>query len=208
MVTYSIVIPVLNEEEVLTEFYRRLVGTMDRLKKQYEIIFVNDGSTDNSLSIMEELYSRDKKIKIIDFSRNFGHQQALTAGISYARGEAVIIMDADLQDPPEVIPELIKKWKKGYQVVYGIRKKREKEKFFKKAGTSIFYKLLYAITDIKIPRDAGDFRLLDRRVVQSLKKMRERPLHTRANLLGRIQPNGDYLPTQGKICRTNQISVA
>jgi dolichol-phosphate mannosyltransferase len=179
MVKYSIVAPVLNEGEVLKEFYRRLTATMDRLKESYEIVFVNDGSTDDSLDIMEELHSGDRRVKIIDLSRNFGHQLALTAGIGYASGKAVITIDVDLQDPPEVIPELIKKWKEGYQVVYGVRKRREGDNFFKKTGASIFYRLLYAMADVRIPRDAGDFRLLDRKVVDILKKMRERDRYIR-----------------------------
>lgn len=179
MTKYSIVVPILNEDEVLTEFHRRLTAIMDGLKEPYEIVFVNDGSTDDSLSIMEKLHSQDRKIKIIDLSRNFGHQLALTAGIDYALGEAVIIMDADLQDPPEVIPKLIEKWKEGYQVVYGIRKRRDAEKFFKKIGSSLFYRLLYAMTDVTIPRDAGDFRLLDRKIVQSMNRMRERDRYIR-----------------------------
>jgi len=179
MIRYSIVGPVLNEEEVLNEFYRRLTTTMDKLKESYEIIFVNDGSTDNSLSVMEKLYSKDRRIKIIDFSRNFGHQIAITAGINYAVGEAVVVIDVDLQDPPEVIPQLIEKWKKGYEVVYGIRKKREEESFFKKAAASVFYRLLHMITNIHIPRNAGDFRLMDRKVVDNLKKIRERDRYIR-----------------------------
>lgn len=179
MTKYSIVVPVLNEDEVLTEFHRRLTATMDGLKEPYEIVFVNDGSTDDSLSIMEKLHSQDRRIKIIDLSRNFGHQLAITAGMNYALGEAVIIMDADLQDPPEVIPKLIEKWKEGYQVVYGIRKRRDAEKFFKKIGSSLFYRFLHAMTDVTIPRDAGDFRLLDRKIVQTIRKMRERDRYIR-----------------------------
>jgi len=176
---YSIVVPVFNEEEVLNEFYKRLTIAMDKLKEKYEIIFVNDGSTDNSLEIMKKLHSNDKRIKIISFSRNFGHQMAITAGIDYASGEAVVTIDADLQDPPEMIPELIKKWKEGYDVVYGVRKKREGESFFKKATASIFYRLLNRVTDINIPLDAGDFRLMDRKVVNNLKQIREKNRYIR-----------------------------
>ena len=176
---YSIVVPVFNEEEVLNEFYKRLTIAMDKLKEKYEIIFVNDGSIDNSLEIMKKLHSNDKRIKIISFSRNFGHQMAITAGIDYASGEAVVTIDADLQDPPEMIPELIKKWKEGYDVVYGVRKKREGESFFKKATASIFYRLLNRVTDINIPLDAGDFRLMDRKVVNNLKQIREKNRYIR-----------------------------
>jgi len=136
---YSIVVPVLNEEEVLNEFYKRLTAVMDGLRENYEIIFVNDGSTDNSLEIMKKMSSNDGRVKIIDFSRNFGHQIAITAGIDYASGEAVVTIDVDLQDPPEVIAELVKKWKEGYAVVYAVRQERKGENFFKKATASQFF---------------------------------------------------------------------
>jgi len=176
---YSIVVPVFNEENVLNEFYKRLTITMNKLEESYEIIFVNDGSTDTSLKIMMKFHSYDKRVKIIDFSRNFGHQIAITAGIDYASGEAIVTIDADLQDPPKVIPELIKKWKESYDVVYGVRKKREGESFFKKVTASIFYKLLNRITDINIPLDSGDFRLIDRKVANNLKKIREKNRYIR-----------------------------
>ena len=176
---YSIVVPVFNEEKVLNELYRRLTIVMSKLRESYEIIFINDGSIGNSLEIMEKLHSRDKRIKIIDFSRNYGQQIATTAGIDYATGEAIVIIDADLQDPPKVIPELVKKWKKGYDVVYGVRKKREGENFFKKVTASIFYKFLNKITDINIPLDAGDFRLIDRKVANNLKTIREKNRYIR-----------------------------
>lgn len=176
---YSIVVPVFNEEKVLNELYRRLTIVMSKLRESYEIIFINDGSIDNSLEIMEKLHSKDKRIKIIDFSRNYGQQIATTAGIDYATGEAIVIIDADLQDPPKVIPELVKKWKKGYDVVYGVRKKREGENFFKKVTASIFYKFLNKITDINIPLDAGDFRLIDRKVADNLKTIREKNRYIR-----------------------------
>lgn len=176
---YSIVVPVFNEENVLNEFYRRLTSTMNKLEENYEIIFVNDGSIDNSLNIMKKFHSYDKRVKIIDFSRNFGHQIAITAGIDYASGEAIVTIDADLQDPPKVIPKLIKKWKEDYDVVYGVRKKREGESFFKKVTASIFYKLLNSIADINIPLDAGDFRLIDRKVADNLKKTREKNRYIR-----------------------------
>ena len=176
---YSIVVPVFNEEKVLNELYRRLTIVMSKLRESYEIIFINDGSIDNSLEIMEKLHSKDKRIKIIDFSRNYGQQIATTAGIDYATGEAIVIIDADLQDPPKVIPELVKKWKKGYDVVYGVRKKREGENFFKKVTASIFYKFLNKIADINIPLDAGDFRLIDRKVANNLKTIREKNRYIR-----------------------------
>jgi len=176
---YSIVVPVFNEEKVLNEFYKRLAAGMDKLREDYEVIFVNDGSTDNSLKIMKKMNSDDERVKIIDFSRNFGHQIAITAGLDYASGEAVVTIDVDLQDPPEVIPELIKKWKEGYGVVYAVRQKREGESFFKKATASLFYRLFNRMTDIRMPFDAGDFRLMDRKVVDNLKQIREKNRYLR-----------------------------
>ncbi len=176
---YSIVVPVLNEEKVLNEFYKRLTIVMDKLGENYEIIFVNDGSTDNSLEIMEKMNSDDERVKIIDFSRNFGHQIAITAGIDYASGAAVVTIDVDLQDPPEVIPELIKKWKEGYDVVYAVRQERKGESFFKKASASLFYRLFNKMAGTSMPLDAGDFRLMDRKAVDSLKQIREKNRYIR-----------------------------
>ena len=176
---YSIVIPVLNEEKVLNELYQRLTKVMTDIGESYEIIFINDGSTDNSLKIMKQLQTHDKRIKIIDFSRNFGHQIAITAGIDFTSGDAVITIDADLQDPPEVIPNLIKKWKEGYEVIYGIREKRKGENFFKKISTLIFYRLINKMTMINMPPDSGDFRLIDKKVVNNLKNIRENNRYVR-----------------------------
>jgi len=176
---YSIVIPVLNEEKVLNELYKRLTKVMTDIGESYEIIFINDGSTDNSLKIMKQLQTHDKRIKIIDFSRNFGHQIAITAGIDFTSGDAVITIDADLQDPPEVIPDLIKKWKEGYEVIYGIREKRKGENFFKKISTLIFYRLINKMTMINMPPDSGDFRLIDKKVVNNLKNIRENNRYVR-----------------------------
>ena len=176
---YSIVIPVLNEEKVLNELYKRLTKVMTDIGESYEIIFINDGSTDNSLKIMKQLQTHDKRIKIIDFSRNFGHQIAITAGIDFTSGDAVITIDADLQDPPEVIPDLIKKWKEGYEVIYGIREKRKGENFFKKITALIFYRLINKMTMINMPPDSGDFRLIDKKVVNNLKNIRENNRYVR-----------------------------
>lgn len=173
-IVYSIVVPVYNEKEVLSELYKRITSVMDKLSEPYEIIFVNDGSNDGSLELMKTLYSQDSQVKIISFSRNFGHQIAITAGLDYASGEAVITIDADLQDPPEVMPDLIDKWKEGFDVAYGIREKRAGESFFKLSTASIFYRFLGKITDTNIPVDTGDFRLMSRKVVESLKNIRER----------------------------------
>jgi glycosyltransferase involved in cell wall biosynthesis len=173
-VRFSVVIPVFNEEEVLPETYRRLTGVMEGLSEPYELIFVNDGSRDRSPEILDDLARKDPRVRVIHFSRNFGHQAAITAGMDYARGEAVIVIDADLQDPPEVIPEMVAKWREGYEVVYGKRAKREGETFFKRFTASFFYRLLRAVTDIDIPLDTGDFRLMDRKVVEVMRLLREK----------------------------------
>ncbi len=170
----SIVAPAYNEEEVLPEFYRRVRDVMDHLGEPWELILINDGSQDNTLAVMRELHAKDPRVKIISFSRNFGHQLAITAGLDYARGDAVVIIDADLQDPPEVIPELVEKWREGYDVVYAIRKERHGESWFKEWTAKLFYRLIYRITDVDIPKDTGDFRLMDRKVVNVLRTMRER----------------------------------
>ncbi len=171
---FSIVAPAYNEEEVLPEFYRRVRDVMDELGEPWELILINDGSQDNTLAVMRELHEKDPRVKVISFSRNFGHQLAITAGIDYAEGDAVIIIDADLQDPPEVIPELIEKWREGYDVVYAVRKERRGESWFKEWSAKLFYRLIYRITDVEIPRDTGDFRLMDRKVVETLRTLRER----------------------------------
>ena len=174
MVKLSVVIPTYNEESILPELYRRLTKVLENVGESYEVIYVNDGSTDKSLDIMKTFHSKNKRIKVLDLSRNFGHQIAITAGCDYARGEAVIVMDADLQDPPEVIPQLIKKWREGYDVVYAVREKREGEGYFKRVTASLFYRLIRKITDVEIPQDAGDFRLMSRRAIDGLKLTRER----------------------------------
>jgi glycosyltransferase involved in cell wall biosynthesis len=173
-IIFSIIAPVFNEIESIPELYRRVSATMDQVGESWELIFVDDGCTDGSTEKILELAEKDKHIRPLIFARNFGHQIAVTAGWDHARGEAVVIIDADLQDPPEVIPDLIAKWKEGYEVVYAVRSEREGETWFKKFTASLFYRLIYRITDVKIPLDTGDFRLLDRKVVNVLKSMRER----------------------------------
>ncbi|MCS6774506.1 MAG: glycosyltransferase family 2 protein [Anaerolineae bacterium] len=170
---YSIVAPVFNEEETLPEFYRRTCAVMDTLDGTVELILVFDGSRDRSPEIGDALRAQDPRVKLIKFSRNFGHQIAITAGIDYAEGDAVVIIDSDLQDPPEVIPQLIEKWKEGYQVVYAQRISRAGETAFKLLTASLFYRLIQKLASIDIPRDTGDFRLIDRRVVLALRRMRE-----------------------------------
>ncbi len=176
---YSIVIPVYNEEEVLAETYKRLKKVMDSTGEKYELLFVNDGSKDRSAAIIKDFCQRDPNVRLLNFSRNFGHQLAITAGMDYASGEAVVVIDADLQDPPEVILEMIAKWKAGCDVVYGKRVKRKGETFFKKFTAALFYRLLRRMTDVDMPVDAGDFRLLDRKVCEEIKKMREKSRYIR-----------------------------
>ncbi len=173
-ITYSIVAPIFNEKENLPELYRRVKEVMDSTNEPWELILVDDGSTDGSTEIIRELGQQDKSIRPIIFARNFGHQIAITAGWDYARGDAVVIIDADLQDPPELILEMAKKWKEGNEVVFAVRTEREGESWFKLWTASLFYRMIYRITDVKIPLDAGDFRLMDRKVVNVLKQMRER----------------------------------
>ncbi len=173
-ITYSIIAPIYNELENLPELYRRVKGVMDSSGEPWELILVDDGSTDGSTDKIRELAAQDETVRPVIFARNFGHQVAITAGWDYARGDAVVIIDADLQDPPEVILELAQKWKEGYEVVYAVRGEREGETWFKKFTAAMFYRLIYSITDVKIPVDTGDFRLMDRKVVDVLKQMRER----------------------------------
>ena len=178
-VLYSIVVPVYNEEEVILETYIRLKKVMEALKETYEIIFVNDGSRDRTAVIINNICEKDDKIKFIDFSRNFGHQTAITAGMDYSEGDAVVVIDADLQDPPEIIPEMIEKWKEGYDVVYGRRLERKGDSLFKKITAKVFYRFLRKMTDVDIPVDTGDFRLIDRKVCDALKTVNERNRYVR-----------------------------
>jgi len=173
-VDYSIVIPVFNEEEVIEHTYERLKTVMESAEGKYELLFINDGSRDRSVEILLNLSERDKRIKIVDFSRNFGHQIAITAGMDYALGDAIVIIDADLQDPPELILEMIQKWREGYDVVYAKRTARKGETFFKKQTASAFYRILRAMTEIEIPIDTGDFRLIDRKVCNQMKNIHEK----------------------------------
>lgn len=173
-ITYSIIAPIYNEIENLPELYRRVKEVMDSNGETWELVLVDDGSTDGSTEKIRELAEKDKTVRPVIFARNFGHQVAITAGWDYARGDAIVIIDADLQDPPEVILELAKKWKEGYEVVYAVRGEREGESWFKLWTASLFYRLIYRITDVKIPVDTGDFRLMDRKVVDVLKQMKER----------------------------------
>jgi dolichol-phosphate mannosyltransferase len=172
--TLSVVAPCFNEEGVLHELYRRISQVLDGAGEIWELLLVNDGSRDRTPEIMRELHAQDERVKVVDFARNFGHQIAVTAGMDYARGDAVVLIDADLQDPPELILEMLAKWREGYEVVYAIRAERKGETWFKEFTAKAFYRIIYKITDIDIPMDTGDFRLMDRKVVDALKTMHEK----------------------------------
>jgi len=169
----SVVIPILNEEENLDSLYKRLKAAADTWGDSWEIVFVDDGSTDEGVSLLHQLNKIDPRVKCVSFSRNFGHQTAVSAGLRYARGDAVVIMDADLQDPPEEVIHFVEKWRAGYQVVYGVRVKR-KENALKRAAYYLFYRLLARLAPIKIPLDSGDFCLMDRVIVDRLNALPER----------------------------------
>src|SRR4030042_6566571 len=171
---FSIVAPVFNEIGSVEEFYKTIFSVMQPLGQLWELMLVDDGSTDGSTAKIRELAAKDAHIKPIIFARNFGHQVAVTAGLDFSSGDAVIIIDADLQDPPAVMLDLINKWNEGFEVVYAVRRKREGESWFKLVTASMFYRLIYRITDVDIPQDTGDFRLLDRKVVKVLNQMRAR----------------------------------
>ncbi|MGK0467690.1 MAG: glycosyltransferase involved in cell wall biosynthesis [Clostridium sp.] len=179
VIQYSIIVPIYNEELVINEAYKRLKKVMNLTEETYEIIFVNDGSRDRSFDMVKDICNKDKNIRLIRFSRNFGHQLAITAGMNKANGKAVIVIDADLQDPPEIMLKMIEKWKEGYEVVYGKRLSREGETFFKKITSKAFYRTLRVMTDVDIPVDTGDFRLIDRKVCEALKRVPERNRYVR-----------------------------
>ena len=170
----SVVIPMYYEEEVAKECYNKMTEVLTKIDGyEYEIICVNDGSQDKTLEILEEIASKDNKVKVVSFARNFGHQCAVTAGLKYVTGDAIVIIDADLQDPPELIPEMLKLWEEGNEVIYGKRKTREGESIFKLLTAKMFYKTLNALSDVEIPKDTGDFRLVDRKVVDVMNQMPE-----------------------------------
>ena len=178
-IVYSVVVPLYNEELVINESYKRLKSVMDYTKENYEILFINDGSRDATRHKVESICKKDESIKLINFSRNFGHQAAITAGMKVAIGAAIIVIDADLQDPPEAILEMIQKWREGYEVVYGKRVRREGETFFKKFTSKAYYRVLKSMTSIDIPVDTGDFRLIDRKVCDALNSLPEKNRYIR-----------------------------
>ncbi len=172
--TYSIIAPIYNEIDNIRTLYKRVSAVMDQTGEDWEFVMIDDGSSDGSTEAILELKTADQRVVPVIFARNFGHQIAVTAGLDYSRGEAVIIIDADLQDPPEVILDLIRKWREGYEVVYAVRSKREGETWFKLITAAAFYRIIQRITDVDLPMDSGDFRLLDRKVVNVMNQMRER----------------------------------
>lgn len=170
----SVVIPMYYEEEVANECYKKVSKILMSLENyDYEIIFINDGSKDKTLDILEDIAKKDEKVKVISFSRNFGHQAAVTAGLKEVTGDAIVIIDADLQDPPELIPDMLKLWEEGNEVIYGKRKVRKGESAFKLLTAKMFYKTLNALSDVEIPKDTGDFRLVDRKVVDVINNLPE-----------------------------------
>jgi dolichol-phosphate mannosyltransferase len=173
-VEISVVAPVFDEEDCLAEFHRRLVAVLDELDGPAEIIYVDDGSTDRSPALLGELAASDERVRVLTFSRNFGHQVAISAGLDRSRGEAVVVIDSDLQDPPEVIPDLVHEWRGGAAVVHAVRTERKGESRFKRGTASLFYRSIRRMTDLDLQLDAGDFRLMDRRVVDTVSSMRER----------------------------------
>jgi dolichol-phosphate mannosyltransferase len=171
----SIVVPLLNEEAVLEQTYAALKHYLDALGESYELVFVDDGSTDRSWAILEALAQRDPAVRVVGLSRNFGHEMATTAGLRHARGQAAVVIDADLQDPPELIAQFVAKWREGYQVVYGVRRERKGETALKKLTSFLFYRLLGRLAEVPIPADTGDFRLIDRRVLDVYAQLGEDP---------------------------------
>ena len=177
--TYSVIISAYNEAEVIAESYKRLTEVMQSMGEVYELIFVNDGSRDRTAHIIAEFIQADPNVRLINLTRNFGHMAAITAGMEYAKGDAVIVIDADLQDPPEVLPEMAALWRQGYDVVYGKRKERKGESFFKKFTAKLFYRFINKMTPIELPVDTGEFRLMDRKVCDAVNALREKNRYIR-----------------------------
>lgn len=171
--TITVIAPVYNEEGNIDRLYERVSAVLNTTNELWELVLINDGSRDGSAEKMRALAERDERVRVVNFARNFGHASAVTAGMDYARGDAVVVIDADLQDPPEVILQMLDKWREGYEVVYAVRSERKGETWFKKFTAKMFYRLIYRITDVSIPLDTGDFRLMDRQVVNAVNSMRE-----------------------------------
>ncbi|MCL1844471.1 MAG: glycosyltransferase family 2 protein [Defluviitaleaceae bacterium] len=177
--TFSVVVPAFNEEEVIAETYARLTAIMQKMNEPYELVFVNDGSRDKTAEIIAEFCAKDSSVRLVDFSRNFGHMPAISAGMEHARGDAIFIIDADLQDPPEIFPEMAEKWREGFHVVYGQREKRMGESVFKKISAKIFYRFIRRMTSVDMPVDTGEFRLIDRKVCDAVNKLPEKSRYIR-----------------------------
>jgi glycosyltransferase involved in cell wall biosynthesis len=190
----SVIVPCKNEEAVLRETNRRLMSVLQQLTMDFEIVYVDDGSTDSTIEVLRELQSGDNRLRIVQLSRNFGHQMATTAGLEHASGDAVVLIDADLQDPPEVIPMMVEQWRNGYDVAYGLRTEREGETFFKLWTARAFYRFINRLSAVSIAVDTGDFRLMDRKVVNALLRMpeRDRFLRGMVNWLGFRQVGVPY----------------
>ena len=170
----SVVVPMYYEEEIVNVCYKELKRVLKKIDNyKHEIIFINDGSQDNTLPLLEKIAKKDKDVKIISFSRNFGHQAAVSAGLKHTTGDAIVIIDADLQDPPSLIPDMLKLWEDGYEVVYGKRKHRDGESFFKLFTAKMFYKILNNLSSVNIPKDTGDFRLIDKKVAEAINNLPE-----------------------------------
>lgn len=197
----SVVMPCMNEEEVLSETNQRLVTVLEQASLNFEIVYVDDGSTDSTPELLRNLQSHDARIRVIRLSRNFGHQLAITAGLEHASGDAIVIIDADLQDPPEVILDFLAKWRDGYDVVYGVRTERNGETAFKLWTAKIFYRFINRLSDTRIPLDTGDFRLMDRRVVDALLSMPERDRYVR----GMVSWLG-FSQTAAPYCRAPRVA--
>ena len=204
----SVVVPLYNEECVIEECTKRLSAVLESTGEKWEIVLVNDGSRDKTEILAREIAEKEKRIKLINFSRNFGHQTAITAGMDYASGDAVVVIDADLQDPPELIPKMMEKWREGYMVVYGKRLKREKETFFKKFTAKAYYRILKSITNVDIPVDTGDFRLIDKKVCDVLRSMKENNRYVRGlvSFAGFKQCSVEYI-RQGRLAGETKYSL-
>ena len=176
---YSVVIPVYNEQESLPECHRRISAVMRSVGEPYELLFIDDGSKDESLRILRDICAADSSAKCVSFSRNFGHMPAIAAGLDFALGDAVLVIDADLQDPPELFPEMISKWKEGFEVVYGKRAERRGESAFKRISAALYYRFLKSMTNVDMPLDTGEFRLIDRKVCDAIKRIREKNKYMR-----------------------------
>ena len=178
-IVYSVIVPVYNEQEVIAKTHTRLSAVLESMNEPYELIFVNDGSSDNSAKIIADIIQQDKNVRLINFTRNFGHMPAITAGMEYAAGSAIIVIDADLQDPPEALPEMAALWKSGYDVVYGKRKERKGEGVFKKLSAKIFYRFINSMSPVNLPADTGEFRLIDRKVCDAVNNLGEKHRYIR-----------------------------